>query len=188
MSDGQRYTKAVNLQGFWVPVMSATWKSGPTFSDRSLSLKTIIQRGGKWRNGATRTEKCCTASGWSQKNLSCPYGSPNNLICFRPKTVRLQFLFNPARPIQCAGGRGVRCFLPLTINHPEQYSPLRAMFNVYSKPSLSVVLSQEPRTDVTDQSRNAAVVWRKCMWGENTWKWRIGMRVCVCVCTLGILI
>ncbi len=79
---------------------------------------------------------------------------------------------------------GVRCFLPLTLNHPEQYSPLRAMFNVYSKPSLSVVLSQEPRTDVADQRKNAAVVWKKCtkhMKMENR-------NACVCVCALGMLI
>lgn len=111
MSDGQRYTKAVNLQGFGVLVMSATWKSGPTFmalSDRSLSLKTIIRRWGKWRNGATghpeQTNAALPVGGPTKKLLSYPYSSPNILICpsqLFAKTVWLQFLFNPSRPTVC---------------------------------------------------------------------------------------
>lgn len=82
------------------------------------------------------------------------------------------------------------CFLPLTINHlvhPEQkqYSLLRAMFKVYSKPcvpSLGVVLSQERLGGSGLMSLikgEMLQLFGKCMWGENTWKWKIGMHVCV---------
>lgn len=171
MSDGQRYTKAVDLLGFGDPVMSATWKSGPTFmalSDRSLSLKTNYHTAWgqmeKWGNRAPRTEKCCTPSGWSHKKLSCSYSSPNILIChsllFANSCLTQAGLYSvmPDASENCEYltsqilNQCIFCFLLLTLNHivhPEQkqYSPLRAMFKVYSKPSfpsLRVVLSQEP--------------------------------------------
>lgn len=58
MSDGQRYTKAVNLQRFTISVMSGTWKRRrAAFSDLSLSLNTIIARPGKTKRQApTNTE------------------------------------------------------------------------------------------------------------------------------------
>lgn len=117
MSDGQRYTKAVDLLGFGDPVMSATWKSGPTFmalSDRSLSLKTNYHTAWgqmeKWGNRAPRTEKCCTPSGWSHKKtlmfIQLSKYSYMSLSAFR------QFLFNPGRPVQCYA----RCFRKLWIS------------------------------------------------------------------------
>lgn len=191
MSDGQRYTKAVNLQGFRVPVMSGTWKSGATFmalSDRSLSLKTIIQRGGKWRNGAIghpeqwvvpqktflMSMQISTFSVW----LQCP---SRPTVCFRI------LFWHHMHFLKCYILLYIYIYL---INHlvdleQKQYSQLRAVFKVYSKPcfpSLSVDLSQKRLRGTGPMALIKAEtlqLFGECMRGENAWKWKRGMYVCV---------
>lgn len=100
MSDGQRYTKLVTLDGFKMPVMSGTWKRGASNQGPLWSFAIIKKKNyqGKWRYRATGHQTHTNAvrlvggpttsmpetwsSAWSQFRFKClAWGSSVVKLC-----------------------------------------------------------------------------------------------------------